>query len=647
MMAPLVALLEAASCFGLGAVLLQIFRINPYLRADERLMWSFGLGFGGLGWLVFFVGLSGGLTPTILTFVLAVSAAGVGLIFSDLRTTINKLSDWSTSPVERLLLLGFAIVTGFDILEGIAPPADADTLAYHFTLPKIFLEAARLVFVPRAVDGASPMLVQMTYLPALGLGGELGLTLWTMISGWAAGGLLFTSCRCHLGTTWSLAVTLVFLSVPAVIFGGGTGQVEIRVAFFTMIAATGISLALKTGLLRFAAVAGLAIGFFIGAKYTGLLFAVACGLVILFQRRWLAHSAALTAVAIIVGCQWYLWNAWYTGDPVFPMLYTWLHDVVDYRFWDQTHADYLQSRFFKSELELPLTPLGFIYYPIQATFGNLPGDGSGRTGFGIFAALIAPYAVLGVWLKGSRVLDSELFPAAMIVFLFFILWYFTGSSQRIRHLLPVFPILIISLSTAAKRAVSRLNLYRPVTAVFAVCLLIQLAGFGLYSQNYLLRLVRGESRQTFLEQNVAGTSSVPWINLNLTSRDHLFVETRQILYLLQVSTFFGHPINQTLIDLAPKTASLEKFKRQLKGLGITHALTPGGVPVSKAFFNALINQGCARPIKQFESKSIRSRTLARAGVDKPNRLIFKVLEFNWNACDKPQAWPILPSTLGK
>ena len=84
-------------------------------------------------------------------------------------------------------------------MEGIAPPADADTLAYHFTIPKQFLEAGRIEFIPRALEGAIPLIVQMTYVPALGLGGEMALTLWTMATGWAAAALLFVLCRKHLG----------------------------------------------------------------------------------------------------------------------------------------------------------------------------------------------------------------------------------------------------------------------------------------------------------------------------------------------------------------------------------------------------------------------------------------------------------------
>ena len=67
-----------------------------------------------------------------------------------------------------------------------APPADADTLAYHFVVPRKFLLDATLNFIPRAIDGAVPLLVQMTYVPALALGGEGAATLWALVSGWAA-----------------------------------------------------------------------------------------------------------------------------------------------------------------------------------------------------------------------------------------------------------------------------------------------------------------------------------------------------------------------------------------------------------------------------------------------------------------------------
>src|SRR6185436_15685191 len=178
------------------------------------------------------------------------------------------------------------------------------TLAYHFALPKQFLDAGHIAFVPRAGDGAIPMLVHMSYLAALGIGGERALTLWTMLSGWAVAGFLYVICRRYLDRGWSLAAAAVFLTIPAVIYGGGSGQVETRLALFALGGAMAAAEAVRTGQLRYAVLAGLFAGFFAAGKLTGLLFLPALGCVFLLNRRWLALGAAFSAAAIIAGVQW-------------------------------------------------------------------------------------------------------------------------------------------------------------------------------------------------------------------------------------------------------------------------------------------------------------------------------------------------------
>ena len=49
-------------------------------------------------------------------------------------------------PIKRpdylgvILITAFTIILFFDLIEAPLPPSDADTLAYHFALPKQFLE---------------------------------------------------------------------------------------------------------------------------------------------------------------------------------------------------------------------------------------------------------------------------------------------------------------------------------------------------------------------------------------------------------------------------------------------------------------------------------------------------------------------------
>ena len=94
-----------------------------------------------------------------------------------------------------LLICGFVLILTLDLAETLVPPVDGDTMTYHFSLPKMFLREGELVPVIQAVEGAIPLLVHMTYLVALGTGGELTLTLWTGATGYAVSILIFIVLR--------------------------------------------------------------------------------------------------------------------------------------------------------------------------------------------------------------------------------------------------------------------------------------------------------------------------------------------------------------------------------------------------------------------------------------------------------------------
>ncbi len=600
-------LLKVLCCLGLGAATLRLLKIDDGLAGGEHWAIAFATGFGILGWLIFPLGVLGGLSPLPLTALLSAGALAAPL----LRRSGSPFTMPKPDATGWVLLALLGLIGMFDLMEGIAPPADADTLAYHFAVPQQFVKAGRIDFILQALNGAVPFGVQMTYIPALALGGELAATLWVMISGWAAAALLFTLSRRHLGFNWSLAVTLIFLTTPAVIYGAGSGQVETRIALFVMVTAWASVRAIETGRANYAVLAGLSAGFFVAAKYTGHLFAAGSGLVVIFQRRWLLHGTVFAAALLAAGFQWYVWNGIHTGDPVFPMLFQWLgrDDLV---LWTKAHDITFKSLYFRSENPFPRTIFWFALFPFKATldFSGLPD--AGRVGLGPYGLLVFPFAALGLWRFRERVRQSPLLVFAAMAFLFYVLWFFGGGSQRLRHLVPILPLFLICVTVAAERLTASGTFRGPLLVLIVATIFIQTAGHGLFALNYFKFLAVDKDRQAFLARNVNGYAAVPWINANLEKTDQIFIVQRQLRYYLSIPRFFGSPL-QAAVEMRPDQTDSRKFYKQIQDVGITHFLVNGednaGVMNYPAPMSFLNKAGCLDLLKRFEGQRVRSRTL--------------------------------------
>ena len=610
-MALLVLLANVTAALGLGAVVLRVLGLDRDMTPGEHWTLSFAIGFGVLGWLVFPIGIAGLLSTGPLWTLLLTGS--LGILF--LRRSNFPVLGENPNAIGKALLVILCAILLLDFAEALAPPADADSLAYHFNWPKRFISAGEFAFIPQAWTGAVPLLIQMTYIPPLALGGGAALTLWTMTASWAAAALLYVFCRRHLSLNWSLAVTLIYLTTPAVIYGGGSGQVEPKITLFVMAGAWGLARSIETGRMSFAVLAGLAAGFFAGAKYMGLLFVATVGLVILFQRggirQGLIAGAVLGIAAIAGGFQWYAWNAVHTGDPVFPMFYQWLGRELD--FWSADYSIWFKKQLKNVERDLPRSVWWLIAYPFKATLDPLPLFEARRTGFGPFGMLVAPFAVFGAWTLRDRIRQSRLFPFAVVCALFYALWFFTGSSQRIRHLLPVLPLFLVVMAVAAVRFAGLKKIQPPLLAAVALTIIVQLAGHGVFSLAYLKHLTGNDSREAFLSRNVLLYDVVPWINANLGSKDHLFVNERQILYYLKVPYFFGSPNVQARIELRAGRVRPKTLYRQLKSAGVTDVLYrypgPSGGNPEQTPWRILREMGCLALRKKFQLRSFQSRTL--------------------------------------
>lgn len=606
------AVLMVAAALGAGTAALAAARVLNRLEPAERLALGFAVGSGILGWLTFFPAGLHWLDGFTLVAMVVACLPGWRWALPAMRALRWEAPD----GVGKILLAVLGVVLFLDLTEALAPPVDADSLAYHFALPKSFLAAGGLEPVYRANDGLTPLLQHMAYLLALALGGETAMTLWTMVTGWALAGCVFVIARRHLSFNYSLAVTLVLLTTPAVIYGAGSGQVEVRNGMLTVAAAAFVAHALETGRPGFVALAGLAAGFFAGSKYTGLLLVVACGIFILLQRRWFRSGAVFGIFCILAGGQWYLWNWWVTGDPIFPVLY----GVV--RYWenvpwnDQIHAYYLSAL---DERVVPANLFWLLVYPFKATLAPEPLFQSLRIGFGPVLLVLLPFSVVAVWHCGRRAWLGPLALYAGISLAVYVLWFFFGPSQRVRHLLPVYPLALMATAVAAERSARYIAAAGPpLTGALAAIIATQLAGAVFFSITYVERLINGEPRDSFLQRNISLYDAVPWINRNLKMTDRLLLTDRQLNYFIDVPVFYGLSYTQAMIEMHPAAQSARKFWSQLREQGITHVLVAATTPGQRSadqvgrFVGPLIDNGCMRVQKTFDLRGIGSRTLQYA-----------------------------------
>ncbi len=620
----------ALATLGGGAAVLCPLARGAFRTPPERVVAAFVVGMGLLGSLAFIAGLTGILTTQALVgLCLTLSAGNLAWQKEDFARAQNDslLSRWIF-----LLLAIIAAVLVFDLIEALAPPTDADSLAYHFALPRDYLAQGRITFVPRAVDGAVPLLQQMTYAVALALGGERAMTLWTMLSGWTAPAALFVFARRHMRLEWSLAATLLFATTPAVIYSGGAGHNETRNAAFVIAAVLAAIEARRTDSIPASTLSGLLAGFFAASKYTGLLILPLVGLILIARRRWLPHGLAYACAALLIASPFYGWIWWNTGDPFFPVLY----GLIDYRPGIPWSSDYhlaLRNMFETVEKSVPSTLSWALAYPFLATFNYKWVFESGRTGFGPFVLMILPIALAGIWARRKTIGQSSLWVAVFIFSGFYFSWFLFGSSQRVRHFLPVYPLLLVCIMAAAAHAANQWPAINRLAATAIVLVLsFQLAIHAFFTINSARYIFTDESHKDFLLRNVSAYEVVPWVNENLDRTDRLLHHERQLIYYLELPNLLAHPTQDARIDVRHEATDVGRFWGELAIEDITHALVEldassiGGYPY---LAGRLIALGCVHEAGKIEVSSFTSRTIAHAT---QSRRSLTVLALDRKAC---------------
>lgn len=573
-------------CIGTGSIFLSAFSSKILKFNISSFSICFAAGFAMIGWLLFFLLffqvsiaaanfiLVGGLFFLVASFCQHIKHANTNLNFQ------KYLNRSYAAPWLFSLCLGLLIVP--DLFVSFAPITNADTLAYHLDFAKKFANG-QFDFVERAATGAVPLLIQATYGYLYYLGGEDLLLKALLLSKISFFFVVFTVARIVLNQTVSAATALIVITMPAIIYGGMNGDIDVRMGLFVLVSIMFFLRALQTSDTRLLCLAFCFAGFSAGSKYYGLFYIIAIGLPALFLFRWKQLIYA-SICCFIAGFQWYLWNYIHTSDPVFPMLTVILNSGV----WSPAQFQAFKE-LFVIEQPVPKNIFWFFSYIVNVHLNPLPGFFATRIGPSIAFIVLLPFCVFGLMqerLQLSR--KHRLATVMLIVFLiFFALWFFIGSSQRFRYLLPVYPLAFIPVIYFSSCFFKLRNIAfaRLMFLPTVVVLFLQFSVLSLTSIPAIdFSLDENYSREDYLSDNVPWFDAISWTNRNLPAGSTLISDIRQFRSLSDHKIFIVQPLLQEIIRVGAHHES-EQFFRDVKREEISYFL------VRPAFGKRYLNKG--------------------------------------------------------
>lgn len=304
--------------WGLGRA---VWKMLDFPETPEAHSAAFALGAGLWATALWTLGWAGGLRPWPMALL-------AGAVFTSAFPALRRLRprpvfDFGSSIPRALAGALIAYALFHAAVVALAPPVDADALAYHLTLPKLYLAQGSTEGISWLPFSRWPHLASV--LSALAL--ALGLVNGPALLSWAAAAFLLAAvyrvARAELGEPEAVLACAVLIVQPVIADFAGTPRVESWWALFNFLAVTAAWRWHSSGKRRALLLAGIFAGLGAAVKLMGVIVLLSLAAWSFlrqgggFRRRAGAAALFLGAGFAVVG-PWYL-KCWIeTGNPVWP-----------------------------------------------------------------------------------------------------------------------------------------------------------------------------------------------------------------------------------------------------------------------------------------------------------------------------------------
>lgn len=485
-------------------------------------------------------------------------------------------------PVTLWLFAGLlAVVLLFTFFLTLSPQITWDADVYHLTLPRLFVEQGGFRNVEMSVYSHWPLGTELLFAAAMLVDdyilaktvhfGFALATVYALILAFAHGGVGTGQVGkgaypCWDGRLAGLLAATLFLANSVVAWEMSKAYVDLAHSFFFLTTFLFLHLATETDEKprSFLLLAGLCGGLMASIKVTGILGVAMIAVAFLPQlaRAGLKTGPFLTRFALPVALLWIPWllkATWYTGNPLYPLF----HPLLGGPDWSSSLAE--RFGHWQSSIGMGRGPLDYLLLPFRIFL-------VGERGYARFDGELSPFWLVLIPLAmvlGRR--QTMVRQALAVTGLYFFFWAL--SSQQIRFLIPVLPLLALASADAMLRLVGRLPAWAgrqvPIFVIAGVLVLSVHLPFMTGGFHTLVTLLRFQDdpvasvvpeHHGFIGDHLPEGSRILFLNTNLgffCSKEYLadsFFEASQIA------------------DWLADANSVEAIRQRLEQRHITHIL---------------------------------------------------------------------------
>lgn len=491
----------------------------------------------------------------------------------------------SLSFQNPLRLFVVAAATGFTLLflvRSLAPDIGWDVLTYHLTLPKHYVFAHGLYYVPDVRASSFPQYMSMInvfgmllYSPALVRMFSTACWSITIALFYAAGRRLYSKRA-------GLFAALIFIVTPLVLGYAPRGFNDIWWALFFSLSCYFLLRWRDTEAPADFVLAGVLAGFAVGSKILTLFLYPIFVLIIVasvskrakwFGWKTLVALIAFTIILVSISSPWFIRNVANTGD-MFGFISNDYKQVSEWRgetvgggtipkaLWFLTLPDF---SFVKSPIPK------FLYSIVTVTTTPTTKLGCFGVGFVIYAGFIA-----ALFVKRKKPLTLTLIG---IVAAYYVIWFFLMKSLTPRYFLPILPLasIIAGYGFSSWSAVS----FRFVRRTAAGTLILLILPSIWFEKAFLyqtvseikLALKPNDHYEYFLDTYYGGYD-LPAVVAGLPPGSKVLSVDDRTYYLIDGPTpvRVAYPWNDFYFDYS-EAATPEELRELMRGRGFTHILS--------------------------------------------------------------------------